>query len=115
MTIYVQFLSSGVPKLFGYSRMKCRMSSLQMEMRFSYLKLVHDRRSECVFGVSPRRAKPGSLLTRRLNNSCIISPLLRSDFCVCVLHWRYQILVGSRRSTFRDQFELDSRGKRINI
>ncbi|GBO10645.1 hypothetical protein AVEN_247162-1 [Araneus ventricosus] len=85
-----------VPKLFGYNLMKGRVPSLQMEIRFSYLKLVLDRGPECIFGVSPLPDKPVSFLTWRLNRSYIVSPLSRSD--LCALPWRYQILVVSEET-----------------
>ncbi|GBM77249.1 hypothetical protein AVEN_71044-1 [Araneus ventricosus] len=74
-----------VPELFGYNLMKGRLPSLQMEIRFSYLKLA-----------SPLPDKPVSFLTWRLNRSYIVSPLSRSD--LCALPWRYQILVVSEET-----------------
>ena len=40
------FFVRRVPTLFLYNLMKCKMTPLQMEIRFSYLKLVH------IFGIS---------------------------------------------------------------
>ncbi|GBO34196.1 hypothetical protein AVEN_96335-1 [Araneus ventricosus] len=111
----------GLLKLFGYNLMTCRMSSLQMVIRFCFLKSVPDRGPECVFGLSPRPAKPGSFFIRRLNSSYIVSPLSRSEFSVsCAGDIRFlsglkRPRLGSRRSTFREQFEILCRGKRINI
>ncbi|OAD55841.1 Tetratricopeptide repeat protein 37 [Eufriesea mexicana] len=41
-----------VPKLLLYNLIKCRMTPLQMEIKFSYPKLAHNYEPDCIFGIS---------------------------------------------------------------